>query len=84
MAVPWQADFLKCHSMWWPAQRPDDVFIRPSDMQPTGNWIDGISDHEDLAANFWRLGFVAAQRQTDGTVIYLETERDPEMPRAGV
>jgi hypothetical protein len=84
MAVPWQADFLKCNSMWWPAQRPDDVFIRPSDMEPTANWIDGISTHEDLAANFWRLGFVTVHRQTDGTVMYLETERDPGMPRAGV
>ena len=84
MAVPWQADFLKCNSMWWPAQRPDDVFIRPSDMEPTANWIDGISTHEDLAANFWRLGFVTAHRQTDGTMMYLEAERDPGMPRAGV
>ena len=23
MALPWQADFLKCGSGWWPAQRPN-------------------------------------------------------------
>jgi hypothetical protein len=23
MAQPWQADFLKCRSVWWPSQRPD-------------------------------------------------------------
>ncbi|WP_144383962.1 LodA/GoxA family CTQ-dependent oxidase [Streptomyces sp. SAJ15] len=26
MAVPWQADFYECHTHWWPAQRPDDVY----------------------------------------------------------
>jgi hypothetical protein len=25
MAVPWQADFYECQTLWWPAQRPDDV-----------------------------------------------------------
>lgn len=23
MAQPWQADFLECHTEWWPTQRPD-------------------------------------------------------------
>ncbi|MFJ8713189.1 LodA/GoxA family CTQ-dependent oxidase [Streptomyces violaceus] len=26
MALPWQADFYECHTHWWPAQRPDDVY----------------------------------------------------------
>jgi hypothetical protein len=25
MALPWQADFLACGELWWPAQRPVDV-----------------------------------------------------------
>src|SRR5439155_6981115 len=35
MAVPWQADFMDCSKLlnlgWWPTQRPDDVFINPTD-----------------------------------------------------
>jgi hypothetical protein len=35
MAVPWQADFMDCSTFlnlaWWPSQRPDDVFLSPTD-----------------------------------------------------
>jgi hypothetical protein len=32
MAVPWQADFLKCQGQWWPSQRPDFVMTDPNNI----------------------------------------------------
>lgn len=82
MAVPWQADFLKCQSNWWPAQRPDQVFLRAADQQPRANWIDGITSHVDLAQNFWKLGVVTGVAGPGG-MVHVETERDPSLPHAG-
>ncbi len=44
MAVPWQADFNECSSQpivgrilwWWPAQRPEFVYLKPDDTAPKG------------------------------------------------
>lgn len=84
MACPWQADFLKCAGQWWPAQRPDDVFLKPSDAGPTRSWTAGITTHVDLAANFWKLGFVVPSTSPVGGDVHIETERDPNMPRVDV
>jgi hypothetical protein len=43
MAVPWQADFNECSSQpivgrvlwWWPAQRPEYVFLEPKGLRAT-------------------------------------------------
>jgi hypothetical protein len=53
MALPWQADFYECRREssftgvmygWWPAQRPDDVFLNAADV-PNGvmsSWSRGV------------------------------------------
>jgi hypothetical protein len=74
MAQPWQADFLKCNTEWWPTQRPD---LAP---QPGGallQWIRGANDHALLVERSARLGFVAKQGQDQ---VFVESERDPTMP----
>ena len=84
MALPWQADFLKCHSQWWPAQRPDQIFLRETDAQPVADWIEGIGSHRDLCARFWKLGFVVPVQAPGGAIVHLERERAPDMPHGGV
>ena len=71
MALPWQADFLKCNTNWWPTQRPDKIFINSTD---TEEWIRGIETHESLIANFDRLGYVKP-RNTGAGVEQIEDER---------
>jgi len=56
MALPWQADFLKCGDHWWPAQRPNDVFrgaVRE-------NWDLNVASHVHLTDVWSQLGIVAA------------------------
>jgi L-lysine epsilon oxidase-like protein len=75
MAVPWQTDFFDCRYedplLWWPAQRPDDVFL--SDGSNVG-WARGISTWNDMVQNWHKLGFVIQQPGTDPPQ-YVETER---------
>jgi hypothetical protein len=80
MACPWQADFLKCQGNWWPAQRPDRVMSKATVAQPNAVWDEGITSHEDLVANFWKLGFVTTTLSPAGEAVYVETERDPSLP----
>jgi L-Lysine epsilon oxidase N-terminal/L-lysine epsilon oxidase C-terminal domain len=75
MAVPWQADFFDCRLdnglQWWPAQRPEDVFL-PDDSNR--QWTRQIirDDHvEDMIDNWHKLGFVVKQGDR-----YVETERN--------
>ncbi|WP_437661168.1 LodA/GoxA family CTQ-dependent oxidase [Sorangium sp. So ce1182] len=75
MAVPWQADFLKCANGWWPAQRPSTVLQRPDDATPGAVWMRGIEDHEELVARFARLGVIAPRRSAAGEEVFVETER---------
>lgn len=69
MAVPWQADFLKCHTLWWPSQRPDNVF--PEGGGARRPWTDQIvGNHIDMVNHWHKLGFVVNQ---GGSLV--ETER---------
>ena len=74
MAQPWQADFLKCNTTWWPTQRPD---LAPQSDGTNKDWIRGAESHQLLVQRSARLGLVV--RQGAGEV-FLEVERDPSMP----
>jgi hypothetical protein len=81
MAVPWQADFLKCRISWWPSQRPDQVYVNPADagVHPV-SWSSGADgSHVQLVKNFGRLGVVVPQA-TDGETMHLEADRDATLP----
>ena len=80
MACPWKADFLKCQGNWWPAQRPDRVMTRANDAQPGAVWDEGISSHQDLVTNFWKLGFLKAATASSGENVFVESERDGSLP----
>ena len=75
MAVPWQADFYDCSQegelAWWPAQRPDDVFVtgRASQVSWTRKLV---GSHSAMVKNWHKLGFVVKKGSR-----YLETERKP-------
>jgi hypothetical protein len=82
MACPWQSDFFECAeqsatTVWWPAQRPINVFIDPaaSIQKP---WIDSIPTHEALVDKFWKLGFVKPRPGASSPLV--EAERDPSVP----
>lgn len=75
MAQPWQADFLKCHTEWWPTQRPD-LAPQSDDFEDNDFWIRGIGNHKELVEKFQRLGFIV---QT-GPETFIEAERDDNPP----
>ncbi|GHC55992.1 LodA/GoxA family CTQ-dependent oxidase [Roseibacillus persicicus] len=72
MALPWQADFLKCNNNWWPAQRPDRAPQRDGSFEP---WLRPSMDHERLIDEIMRLGVIHAGN--DGTIF--EQQRDPQL-----
>jgi hypothetical protein len=81
MAVPWQADFLKCRVNWWPSQRPDNVFTTANDVgvDPV-SWSSGADgSHLQMVQNFGRLGFVTPVN-SNGDTVHLEVDRDPTLP----
>jgi hypothetical protein len=55
MALPWQADFLKCASGWWPAQRPD---FAPQASGPARPWLRPTMDPRGLVDNALKLGVI--------------------------
>ncbi|EKK02886.1 hypothetical protein RBSH_01579 [Rhodopirellula baltica SH28] len=73
MAQPWQADYLKCHTEWWPSQRPDLAPQSDGSFKP---WNRGAQTHEAMVANCERLGVVV--KSTDQEV-FVEVERDEEL-----
>lgn len=73
MAQPWQADFLKCNTNWWPTQRPD---IAPQADGSTEDWFRGAKTHMLMVKNSARLGIVAKQGVGE---VFLEVERDPTL-----
>lgn len=83
MACPWQSDFFECAeqtstSVWWPAQRPINVFIDPQ-VRTQRPWIDSIPTHQALVANFAKLGFVEPL-PGGGSEPLVEAERDSSVP----
>jgi hypothetical protein len=73
MAVPWQADFNDCAQegelVWWPAQRPDDIF--PEKGGPQVPWTRKlVNTGSDMVKKWHRLGFVVRKGAK-----FVETER---------
>ncbi|MDA9512103.1 hypothetical protein XI04_03325 [Bradyrhizobium sp. CCBAU 11430] len=71
MALPWQADFLKCGDSWWPAQRPYRVLTEENVKRP---WLRPAMDHSRLAKDVQKLGVMTP---TGGQVV--EKDRDPAL-----
>lgn len=61
MAVPWQADFYECRTdgdfSWWPAQRPDDVFVEGAE-EPVEWTRRLVTSMKTMVKNWHRLGYV--------------------------
>ena len=76
MAVPWQADFMDCSGDWWPSQRPDNV-RRMASSATTVAWDRGVTTHLEMVHNFSKLGFITAQKDTAGNVVFAEDQRAP-------
>lgn len=81
MALPWQADFLKCEENWWPSQRPDSA-AQPDDPDTFLRWVRPIDEsdrqHRNLVAHVSQLG-VIVPRQLDGQNVFVEVDRDPAL-----
>jgi hypothetical protein len=75
MALPWQADFLKCRLGWWPSQRPNQVPGPPSSRP---DWDRGIKGHQDLVDRVMMLG-VVTRRSAGPPEVQEESRRDPLM-----
>jgi hypothetical protein len=73
MALPWQADFLKCNSGWWPAQRPD---VAPQAGGARPPWLRPSMNHARLVRDVMRLGVITPVAGTDAQV---EVGRDPTL-----
>jgi hypothetical protein len=69
LAIPWQADFYACQMekdmMWWPASRPDHVFLAeptvPVDEQMEYDvrpWAIGVQNVNAMVASWHQLGIV--------------------------
>jgi len=85
MACPWQSDFFECAqetdtAVWWPAQRPIDVFVDPT-AHTQKPWIDSIPNHQALVQKFWKLGLVMPLSEGSSEPL-IEGERDPSVPHA--
>jgi hypothetical protein len=76
MAVPWQADFFDCAGNWWPSQRPDAV-RRVATSTEQVSWDRGIVSHLAMVHNFSKLGFITAQRDAAGNIVFAEEQRSP-------
>ena len=76
-ALPWQADFLKCGSNWWPAQRPNQVRLEPA-TDASDSWDRGINGHIDLVNRWSLLGVVIPAEDPASPSLFHESER--EMP----
>ncbi len=74
MALPWQADFMKCASGWWPTQRPNRV---PGAATPRPDWDRGITNHQDLVNRVMRLGVITRRPDVGGQEVQEESLRDP-------
>jgi hypothetical protein len=73
MALPWQADFLKCNSGWWPAQRPD---VAPQAGGARPPWLRPSMNHARLVRDVMRLGVITPVAGSDSQV---EVGRDPTL-----
>jgi hypothetical protein len=100
MALPWQADFLQCTQetdsggvdwAWWPAQRPDFVYLAEGDAKARSamsewvrataggapaSWpVGGKPRYDEFLANWWKFGFVVERND-----VQFEMERAADIP----
>ena len=76
MAQPWQADFLACTSLWWPAQRPNQVLL--SDGTPD-EWDRPIDATGSTSINdVMKLVFVVPSTDATGRAVQWEVGRADE------
>ena len=73
MALPWQADFLKCGNNWWPAQRPNEVRVGSGASRRWDRPLNLAQGHVQLSKVWSELGIVAPDPASPGT--YRESER---------
>jgi L-lysine epsilon oxidase C-terminal domain/L-Lysine epsilon oxidase N-terminal len=71
MALPWQADFLKCGQGWWPAQRPFRVTAEDGVKRL---WLRPSMNHQGVVKNAQKLGVLTPE---NGRVV--EKDRDPSI-----
>jgi L-lysine epsilon oxidase-like protein len=76
MAQPWQADFLKCNTEWWPSQRPD---LAPQANGQPKDWQRGLVTHKDMVDKVARLGIIVQQGANE---VFVEAERDMSLPNS--
>jgi hypothetical protein len=76
MALPWQADFLKCNGSWWPAQRPD-LAQQANGQRPA--WLRPSMNHKRLVADVMKLGVITPGVDAAGQEAFIETGRDPQL-----
>lgn len=69
MALPWQADFIACGELWWPAQRP--VEVTKSDGS-RDSYSRGMNGYSDMVKWWTELGFVVRKGAK-----FVESERKP-------
>jgi hypothetical protein len=72
-ALPWQADFLQCARFWWPAQRPNEVFLTDGVTQL--EWDRGITSEIHMVRAWKHLGF-AVNIGTEADPNFVETDRN--------
>ena len=83
MALPWQADFADCNTLWWPSQRPDDVTTSDGEEDKWDRGVVGVSGgvrrnrHQNMVDDWSKLGFVVFDA-TKGK--FVETERTLKTP----
>ncbi|RKR43224.1 LodA/GoxA family CTQ-dependent oxidase [Paraburkholderia sp. BL17N1] len=74
MALPWQADFLKCGTNWWPSQRPNRVLDASGNMV---DWLRPPQDHRKMIGNVMKMGVVQyIANPADGSRVVREVGRD--------
>lgn len=66
MAVPWQADYVACGALWWPAQRPVSVQTDAG----FESFSRGIQGYSGMVKYWNELGFIVQEGNT-----YSEDER---------
>jgi L-Lysine epsilon oxidase N-terminal/L-lysine epsilon oxidase C-terminal domain len=69
-ALPWQADFLKCATHWWPAARPNQVHTDTAGT--VGQWDRTIAGHLSMVQTWHQLKLVLATTSSAGIPIFAE------------
>jgi hypothetical protein len=76
MAQPWQADFKKCATGWWPTQRPNKV---PPLQPPRKEWDRNVGDHQQWVDSAMKLGVITRRPDVAGAEVQEESRRDPAL-----